>query len=335
MTAGRRHHQATASTVSQTRAQTSRTRERSFRFPDPHPPGGGSARGDPGTVASGPPATRPTRQEHHHDGRTRTSRTLADAPDDGFHVFDTTLRDGAQREGINLTVADKLTIARHLDDFGVGFIEGGWPGANPRDTEFFARAREELDFRHAQLVAFGATRRAGRQGRRGPAGRGAAGLRRPGGHPGRQVARPARRARAAHHAGGEPGDGPRHRRLPARPGPPGVRRLRALLRRLPGQPRVRHVGGPGRARGRRRRGRAVRHQRRHAARRRCRPVVGRGAGRRPAPGSASTPRTTPAARSPTPWPPSTPAPPTCSAPPTATASGSATPTSSRWSPRWS
>lgn len=81
-------------------------------------------------------------------------------PDDSFHVFDTTLRDGAQREGINLTVADKLTIARHLDDFGVGFIEGGWPGANPRDTEFFARAAVELDLRHAELVAFGATRRA-------------------------------------------------------------------------------------------------------------------------------------------------------------------------------
>ncbi|WP_327353220.1 citramalate synthase [Streptomyces sp. NBC_01304] len=79
--------------------------------------------------------------------------------DDSFHVFDTTLRDGAQREGINLTVADKLTIARHLDDFGVGFIEGGWPGANPRDTEFFARAQKEIDFKHAQLVAFGATRR--------------------------------------------------------------------------------------------------------------------------------------------------------------------------------
>ncbi|MFJ9948149.1 citramalate synthase [Kitasatospora sp. NPDC091207] len=81
--------------------------------------------------------------------------------DDSFHVFDTTLRDGAQREGINLTVADKLTIARYLDEFGVGFIEGGWPGANPRDTEFFARAAAELDLRHAQLVAFGATRRAG------------------------------------------------------------------------------------------------------------------------------------------------------------------------------
>ncbi|MFG2834889.1 citramalate synthase, partial [Streptomyces zaomyceticus] len=81
--------------------------------------------------------------------------------DDSFHVFDTTLRDGAQREGINLTVADKLTIARHLDEFGVGFIEGGWPGANPRDTEFFARARQEIEFRNAQLVAFGATRRPG------------------------------------------------------------------------------------------------------------------------------------------------------------------------------
>ncbi|MFC0599313.1 citramalate synthase [Streptomyces palmae] len=82
-------------------------------------------------------------------------------PDDRFHIFDTTLRDGAQREGINLTVADKLAIARHLDDFGVGFIEGGWPGANPRDTEFFARAQAEIDFRHARLVAFGATRKAG------------------------------------------------------------------------------------------------------------------------------------------------------------------------------
>ncbi|MGW8379544.1 citramalate synthase [Streptomyces sp. ODS28] len=80
---------------------------------------------------------------------------------DAFHVFDTTLRDGAQREGINLSVADKLTIARHLDDYGVGYIEGGWPGANPRDTEFFERAPKEIDFKHARLVAFGSTRRAG------------------------------------------------------------------------------------------------------------------------------------------------------------------------------
>src|SRR6476619_3534370 len=78
-----------------------------------------------------------------------------------FHVYDATLRDGAQQEGLNLSVADKLTIARQLDELGVGFIEGGWPGANPKDTEFFARARDELDLRHARLTAFGATRRAG------------------------------------------------------------------------------------------------------------------------------------------------------------------------------
>ena len=78
-----------------------------------------------------------------------------------FHVYDTTLRDGAQQEGLNLSVADKLTIARQLDGLGVGYIEGGWPGANPKDTEFFRRASQELDLRHAKLAAFGATRRAG------------------------------------------------------------------------------------------------------------------------------------------------------------------------------
>jgi 2-isopropylmalate synthase len=78
-----------------------------------------------------------------------------------FHVYDTTLRDGAQQEGLNLSVADKLSIARQLDDLGVGYIEGGWPGANPKDTEFFRRAQVELDLKHAKLAAFGATRRAG------------------------------------------------------------------------------------------------------------------------------------------------------------------------------
>lgn len=80
---------------------------------------------------------------------------------DGFHVYDTTLRDGAQREGISYSVADKLKVARLLDDYGVGFIEGGWPGALPKDTEFFARAAVELPLKNAQLVAFGATRKAG------------------------------------------------------------------------------------------------------------------------------------------------------------------------------
>ncbi len=82
-------------------------------------------------------------------------------PGDAFHVYDTTLRDGAQREGLSLSVHDKLVIARHLDDLGVGFIEGGWPGANPKDAEFFHRARTELDLRVATLAAFGATRRPG------------------------------------------------------------------------------------------------------------------------------------------------------------------------------
>jgi 2-isopropylmalate synthase len=82
-------------------------------------------------------------------------------PTDAFHVYDTTLRDGAQREGMSLSVNDKLSIARHLDDLGVGFIEGGWPGANPKDTEFFRRAQSELKLRTAQLTAFGSTRRAG------------------------------------------------------------------------------------------------------------------------------------------------------------------------------
>jgi len=78
-----------------------------------------------------------------------------------FHVYDTTLRDGAQQEGLNLSVSDKLTIAGHLDALGVDFIEGGWPGANPKDTEFFARAARDLRLDAATLVAFGSTRRPG------------------------------------------------------------------------------------------------------------------------------------------------------------------------------
>jgi 2-isopropylmalate synthase len=78
-----------------------------------------------------------------------------------FHVYDTTLRDGAQQEGLSLSVQDKLAIARHLDDLGVGFIEGGWPGAIPKDTEFFRRAAADLRLKNATLAAFGATRRPG------------------------------------------------------------------------------------------------------------------------------------------------------------------------------
>jgi 2-isopropylmalate synthase len=76
-------------------------------------------------------------------------------------VFDTTLRDGSQQEGLSLTVDDKLRVAEQLDHLGVTFIEGGWPGANPKDAEFFARAPSELTLGTATLVAFGSTRRAG------------------------------------------------------------------------------------------------------------------------------------------------------------------------------
>jgi 2-isopropylmalate synthase len=75
-------------------------------------------------------------------------------------IYDTTLRDGSQQEGMSLTVEDKLSVARQLDHLGVSYIEGGWPGANPKDEEFFLRARDELDLSHATLVAFGSTRRA-------------------------------------------------------------------------------------------------------------------------------------------------------------------------------
>jgi len=94
-------------------------------------------------------------------GKKDQMSTSALPQQDAFHVYDTTLRDGAQREGISYSVNDKLAVARLLDDYGVGFIEGGWPGALPKDTEFFQRAKTELVLTNAQLVAFGATRKAG------------------------------------------------------------------------------------------------------------------------------------------------------------------------------
>ncbi|MEE8205237.1 MAG: citramalate synthase [Dehalococcoidales bacterium] len=77
-----------------------------------------------------------------------------------IQLYDTTLRDGAQREGISFSVVDKLHIARKIDELGIHYIEGGWPGSNPKDEEFFRRAGE-LKLKHARLVAFGSTRRPG------------------------------------------------------------------------------------------------------------------------------------------------------------------------------
>jgi 2-isopropylmalate synthase len=75
-------------------------------------------------------------------------------------IYDTTLRDGSQGEGINFSVADKLRIAEKLDAFGVHYIEGGWPGSNPKDIEFYAQARRRK-FKNARLAAFGSTRKKG------------------------------------------------------------------------------------------------------------------------------------------------------------------------------
>ncbi|MCY4527099.1 MAG: citramalate synthase, partial [Anaerolineaceae bacterium] len=75
-------------------------------------------------------------------------------------IYDTTLRDGTQREGISLSVADKLRITQLLDDLGVAYVEGGWPGSNPGDVAYFDQGRQ-LDLKHAQIAAFGSTCRKG------------------------------------------------------------------------------------------------------------------------------------------------------------------------------
>ena len=75
-----------------------------------------------------------------------------------IEIFDSTLRDGAQGEGISFSVEDKLNIVRLLDELGVAYVEAGNPGSNPKDLEFFRRAGE-LNLKNAELVAFGSTRR--------------------------------------------------------------------------------------------------------------------------------------------------------------------------------
>src|SRR2546423_15078187 len=76
-----------------------------------------------------------------------------------IEIYDTTLRDGSQLEGISLTVEDKLRIAEQLDWLGVHYIEAGWPGANPKDDELFRRTPTELELTTSTLVAFRSTRR--------------------------------------------------------------------------------------------------------------------------------------------------------------------------------
>ncbi|HEY1827023.1 MAG TPA: citramalate synthase [Acidimicrobiales bacterium] len=101
------------------------------------------------------------RHSHGHGHTTHAhDYTVPELPE-SVDIFDTILRDGSQQEGLSLTVDDKLRVAEQLDHLGVAYIEGGWPGANPKDVEFFARAAKELTLNTATLVAFGSTRRAG------------------------------------------------------------------------------------------------------------------------------------------------------------------------------
>src|SRR3954468_16874949 len=93
------------------------------------------------------------------DPAVANARSDTPALPDAVEIFDTTLRDGAQFEGISLTVEDKLRVAEQLDWLGVHWIEGGYPPGHPKDEEFFRRAPHELELSTAQLVAFGSTRR--------------------------------------------------------------------------------------------------------------------------------------------------------------------------------
>src|SRR5207249_349814 len=96
----------------------------------------------------------------HAGGDESDCRPAAKMTKTDVEIYDTTLRDGSQGEGINFSVTDKLRIAERIDLFGIHYIEGGWPGSNPKDIEFFTQARRKK-FKRARLAAFGATRRKG------------------------------------------------------------------------------------------------------------------------------------------------------------------------------
>src|SRR5579875_1827565 len=166
-------------------------------------------------------------------------------------LYDTTLRDGTQGAGITLSADDKLRIAEKLDEFGIDYIEGGWPGSNPKDMEFFERARART-WRHARHAGGGRVRK---------------------------VLGPARARGLAHDPGREPGDDRGLCAVPEVPGHRGDLRRRALLRRVEGEPGVRARDPPGRPEGRRRRARPVRHQWGEPPRRHPRGGGGRAPGR--------------------------------------------------------
>ena len=217
-----------------------------------------------------------------------------------IRIYDTTLRDGTQGEGVSFSMEDKVRLAQRLDALGVHYIEGGWPGSNPKDMRFFRRILD-VPLKHARVAAFGATTAGRRRRRGGPEPPGPRRGAHPGGDDLREVLALPRHARPPDDPAREPPHDPGLGGVP-RPARRGGRvRRRALLRRVQARPRLR-AGDPARGRARRRPlPRALRHQRRHAAlgggRDRARDAAAR-PGRR----SGSTPTTTASARSRTRWP---------------------------------
>ena len=181
---------------------------------------------------------------------------------DTILLYDTTLRDGTQREGMVLSLADKVRIARRLDEAGFPYVEGGWPGSNPKDVEFFEAARG-MTWQNARIAAFGSTRHRANRPDQDPNLAALVEARDAGHHHLRQELAAARDRGPGRDAGREPGHGRGLGRLlsPGRQGRGRLRR-RALLRRLQGRPRLRPGDAACGARGRRRDARPVRHERR-------------------------------------------------------------------------
>ena len=181
-------------------------------------------------------------------------------------VYDTTLRDGMQGEGMSLSAGEKVRVAHALDSLGVHLIEAGFPASNPKEEELFELLARER-FVNAEVAAFGMTRRRDVSAADDPALQAAGRLLRPGLHIGRQdlVAPP----REGHEGGprGEPADDRRVGGVPRGRGEARGLRRGALLRRLARRPRVRAALPPRRRRGRRRERDALRHERLLAARR--------------------------------------------------------------------
>ena len=104
-------------------------------------------------------ASQPSDGPHKSSGRPGPAASTAAPKQPQLEIYDTTLRDGAQAEDVTFSAEDKVRVAQQLDGLGVHFIEGGWPGANPKDIEFF-RMIKETPLPHATVVAFGSTRKA-------------------------------------------------------------------------------------------------------------------------------------------------------------------------------